>query len=279
MIAEPNLLEETRRIISSRGLRPVRRLGQNFLVSSPLLEHLVREADIGSTDEVLEIGGGIGTLTARLAGQRPRALTVIEKDRRLVDILRSRFSGQPWVNVIEGDYLCAELAKYDKCIANPPFGISSKMILKLMEEAPRLIVMTLERDYGKRLTAIEGEREYGRLSVLLQLNYSVQELATYPPSSFFPPPSTEISLLRMIRRPNRANQEEARMLQTVTRELFRYRRRKVIKAIKMSNLPKLLLEDPVIARLLTMRVFELSIDDLLMITDSLISISNKGHKS
>jgi len=202
-------------------------------------------------------------------------LTVIEKDRHLVEILRGRFSGQPAINIMEGDYLKVKLARYNKCVANPPFGISSRMILKLIEEAPRLIVTTLERDYARRLTAIEGEKEYGRLSVLLQLNYSVQDLATYPPSSFFPPPSTEISLLKMIQKPNGVSQEESRALQDVTRELFRYRRRKVIKAIKMSSLPKPLLEDPTMAEFLTMRVFELSIDDLLTITRAVTSTSKR----
>jgi 16S rRNA (adenine1518-N6/adenine1519-N6)-dimethyltransferase len=230
---------------------------------------------LGATDEVLEIGGGIGTLTARLVSQRPKTLTVVEKDRRLADFLKSKFSGQPSIKVVEGDYLHIELAKYDKCVSNPPFGVSSKMILKLIEEAPQLIVTTLEKDYTKRLTAIEGQREYGRLSILLQLNYGVQELATYPSSSFFPPPSTEISLLKMVQRPNRVGQEELQALQDITRELFRYRRRKVVKAIKMSNLPRPLLENPTIAKFLTRRVFELSVDDLLVVTDAVISISKR----
>lgn len=276
MTGELDLLGETKSVIRSWGFRPIKRLGQNFVVNSSLLERIVQEANLGPTDEVLEIGGGIGTLTARLASQGPKTLTVVEKDRRLADLLKSRFSGQPSINVIEGDYLRVELVKYDKCISNPPFGISSKMILKLIEEAPRLIVTTLEKDYARRLTAIEGQREYGRLSVLLQLNYAVQELVTYPPSSFFPPPSTEISLLKMVQKPNKVGQEELRALQDVTRELFRYRRRKVVKAIKMSNLPKPLLENPAMAKFLTMRVFELSVDDLLVVTDAVISISRRG---
>jgi ribosomal RNA small subunit methyltransferase A len=275
MTGELDLLGETRSVIRSCGFRPIKRLGQNFVVSSSLLERIVQEANLGSTDEVLEIGGGIGTLTARLASQRPKTLTVVEKDRRLADLLKSRFSGQPSIDVVEGDYLHVELVKYDKCISNPPFGISSKMILKLIEEAPRLIVTTLEKDYARRLTAIEGQREYGRLSVLLQLNYVVQELVTYPPSSFFPPPSTKISLLKMVQKPNRVSQEELQALQDITRELFRYRRRKVVKAIKMSNLPRPLLENPAIAKFLTMRVFELSVDDLLVVTDAVISISKR----
>jgi len=276
MTGELDLLGETKHTIRSWvGFRPLKRLGQNFVVSSSLLERIVQEANLGPTNEVLEIGGGIGTLTARLANQKPKSLTVIEKDRRLVDLLKNRFSGQPSVNVVEGDYLHVKLAKYDKCVSNPPFGISSKMILKLIEEAPPLIVTTFEKDYTKRLTATEGQREYGRLSVLLQLNYAVRELATYPRSAFFPPPSTDISLLKMTQKPNRIGQEESRMLQDVTRELFRYRRRKVAKAIKMSNLPRPLLEDPTMAKFLTMRVFELSIDDLLMMTDVIIKISGR----
>jgi 16S rRNA A1518/A1519 N6-dimethyltransferase RsmA/KsgA/DIM1 with predicted DNA glycosylase/AP lyase activity len=79
----------------------------------------------------------------------------------------------------------------------------------------------------------------------------------------------------MVQKPNKVGQEELRALQDVTRELFRYRRRKVVKAIKMSNLPKPLLENPAMAKFLTMRVFELSVDDLLVVTDAVISISRR----
>jgi len=262
-----SLLEITRNTIRAVGVTPSRRLGQNFVVDPALIERMTEEANVRSEDDVLEIGGGTGSLTESLAKSRPRALMVIEKDRRLAAHLRSRFSGQPWVNVMEGDYLKADLPVYGKCVSNPPFGISSKVILKLIEEAPSLVVITLERGYAQRLTSAAGEREYGRLSIILQLNYEVQEATTFPNTSFFPPPSTEISLLKMTLKPHRIDKNEALALQRVTNELFRYRRKRLSKALKMSGLPKSLSSDPRLERFLDRRVFDLSPDDFLMLSE------------
>lgn len=261
-----SLLETTRNTVRAVGIRPSRRLGQNFVVDPTLLERMVEEASVHLKDDVLEIGGGTGSLTESLARGRPRTLTVMEKDRRLATYLRSRFSGQSCVKVMEGDYLKASLPAYGKCVSNPPFGISSKVVLKLIDEAPSLIVITFERGYAQRLTSTAGEREYGRLSIMLQLNYEVQEIGVFPNTSFFPPPSTKISLLRMDLKPDRIDKNKALALQRVTSELFRYRRKRVIKALKMSSLPKGLSSDPRLERLLDKRVFDLSPDDLLMLS-------------
>jgi len=262
-----SLLEKTRNTVHAIGVRPSRRFGQNFVVDPALIERMVEEANVRAEDNVLEIGGGTGSLTESLTKSRPRTLMVMEKDRRLAAYLRTRFSGQSWVKVMEGDYLKADLPAYEKCISNPPFGISSKVMLKLIDEAPSLVVITFERGYAQRLTSIAGEREYGRLSIMLQLNYEVQETAVFPNTSFFPPPSTEISLLRMTLRADRIDKNEALALQRVTNELFRYRRKRVSKALRMSGLPKNLSSDPRLERFLDRRVFDLSPDDFLMLSE------------
>jgi len=257
------LLNDTRQIIREIGIRPSRRLGQHFVVSSALLDRMVEEADLGSRDTVLEIGGGTGSLTERLVRRNPKEVIVIEKDKRLAGVLRGKFSKDPRVHIAEGDYLKLAMPPYDKCVSNPPFSISSRIILKLIDEAPSAVIITFQRDYARRLLSREGEREYGRISVILGLSYSVQDLGAFPSSAFFPPPSTEISLLKMILRQERISRVEAQVLQRVTGELFRYRRKRVAKAIRMSSLPRTLLDDPRVAPLLDSRVFELQPSDLL----------------
>lgn len=267
MNGEEGLQESTRRTIRAMGIRPSRRLGQNFAVDPTLIGRMVDEADLRSGDEVLEIGGGTGTLTESLARRHPKKLIVVEKDGRLAAYLRSRLSSEPWVEVIEGDYLRLSLPPYGKCVSNPPFGISSKAVLKLIDEAPSLVVITFERGYADRLTATVGEREYGRLSVLLQLNYEVEEIGTFSNTAFYPPPSTDVSLLKMVLKPQRIDRDFALTLQRVTNELFRYRRKRLVKALRMSGLPKSMSSDPSVRPLLDRRVFDLSPDDFLTLTE------------
>lgn len=261
----PSLLEKTKQTIQAIGLRPRRRRGQNFVVSEALLERMLQEAAIGADDRVLEIGGGLGTLTERLVEGGPRELTVVEKDRRLSEFLRKKFSGEPEVRVVEGDYLKVRLPSYDKCVSNPPFGISSRIVLKLAEEAPLLAVTTFERQYSKRLASRQGEADYGRLSVLLHFTYAVHEVAVFPNSAFFPMPSTEISLLKMVLKPDRLDVKDVCALERVTKELFRYRRKKVAKALRMSALEPEALSGSVLNSVLEKRVFELSPEDFLEI--------------
>ena len=91
-------------LLRKHGVRPLKRLGQNFLCDPNILEKIVRIAGVCDTDTVVEIGSGIGVLTALLAG-RVRRVIAIEIDRRLVEVLKAELGGVPNVEIVRGDVL------------------------------------------------------------------------------------------------------------------------------------------------------------------------------
>src|SRR5439155_21407148 len=141
-------LTEVRHRLAELGLRPSKAFGQNFLIDGNILDILVREADVRSNETVIEIGPGLGVLTAKLADRAARVIAV-EKDRRLGEHIRQRF---PEVDLIVGDAVKVELPACDKVVANLPYSISTPILERLVEGEPKLrrMVVTLQREVAMR---------------------------------------------------------------------------------------------------------------------------------
>src|SRR2546426_571577 len=149
-------LTEVRRLLAELDIRPSKALGQNFLIDGNILEIIVREADVRSNETVIEVGPGLGALTAKLA-DRAGHVVAIEKDRRLADYIRRGF---PEVELIVGDALKVDLPACDKVVANLPYSVSSLILERFVEgePKPRLLVLTLQREVAQRLGAYRSRR-------------------------------------------------------------------------------------------------------------------------
>jgi 16S rRNA (adenine1518-N6/adenine1519-N6)-dimethyltransferase len=212
------------------------RLGQNFLADPNLLAAIVREAEVGADDVVLEVGGGEGVLTAELA-PLVRGVHVVELDERLRPALEGVASEHPGVRLHFGDAMRLDLASLDpppdRVVANLPYSIATPLLLRTIEELPgveRWTVM-LQREIADRLRAAPGSRTYGAPSVLVQLACEVKLLRTVDRAVFRPRPRVDSALLRLERVAPAASEPVAR----VVREAFAHRRKSVARSLELAR--------------------------------------------
>jgi 16S rRNA (adenine1518-N6/adenine1519-N6)-dimethyltransferase len=181
------------------------RLGQNFLVDRNILDVIERLAGVGAEDVVLEIGGGRGVLSERLAGS-VAYLHVVEVDRRLSDALHETVSGFSNVTLWFADALDLDLSALDPAptavVANLPYSIAATVILRTIDELPsvRDWVVMVQREVGERLAASVGDPAYGIPSVLAQLACEVRVLRPVARTVFRPVPRVDSVLVGLRRR-------------------------------------------------------------------------------
>jgi 16S rRNA (adenine1518-N6/adenine1519-N6)-dimethyltransferase len=182
----------------------VTRLGQNFLVDRNILDVIERLAGVGSEDVVLEIGGGQGVLSSRLAAS-VGWLHVVEIDGRLSDGLREVLSGFDNVTLWITDALDLDLPGLDPAptavVANLPYSIAATVILRTIDELPsvRSWVVMVQREVGERLAASVGDPAYGVPSVLAQLACEVRVLRPVSRTVFRPVPRVDSVLVGLTR--------------------------------------------------------------------------------
>jgi 16S rRNA (adenine1518-N6/adenine1519-N6)-dimethyltransferase len=181
------------------------RLGQNFLADPNLLDAIVRESGAGAGDVVLEVGGGEGALTERVAPLVDRVL-VIELDTRLRDELEAVAAAQGNVEVVWGDAMRVDLGALSTAptamVSNLPYSIATPLILRTISELPTIGSWTVmvQREIADRLRAAPGTRAYGGPSVLVQLACVVTFLRAVDRAVFTPRPRVDSALLRLERR-------------------------------------------------------------------------------
>jgi 16S rRNA (adenine1518-N6/adenine1519-N6)-dimethyltransferase len=186
------------------GTRRSRALGQNFLVDRNILDVIERLAELGPGDVVLEIGGGEGVLSERLAAVVAH-VHVVEVDRRLEDRLREGVGSLPNVTLHMADALDVDLAELDpaptKVVANLPYGIAATVILRTIEELPGVWswVVMVQREVGERLAAAPATAAYGATSVLAQLACDVKVLRPVARTVFRPVPNVDSVLVGLRR--------------------------------------------------------------------------------
>ncbi len=188
------------------GVRPDRELGQNFLADSNILGVIGRAALLAPEDVVLEIGGGLGVLSEYLA-ERVAHVHVVEIDERLREALGDATDGRANVTVHWADALALDLRGLDpppdKVVANLPYGIAARAILRSVAELSgvgRWVAM-VQREVGERLAASPGSSAYGTPSVLAQLECEVEVVRRIPRTVFVPAPNVDSVLVALVRRP------------------------------------------------------------------------------
>ncbi len=192
---------DVRATLRAAGLRARHALSQNFLADPEVLDDILAAAEPGPDRPVLEIGPGLGLLTAGLLGAGA-TVTAVELDRGLVAFLRDRFAeplGDGRLTLIEGDALDQDLVRlvpppYD-VVANLPYHITSPILHALLGEPPRpeRLVLMVQREVAERIAAPPGKMSY--LSVFVQYHARVRIAFVVPPEAFEPEPAVESAVI------------------------------------------------------------------------------------
>jgi 16S rRNA (adenine1518-N6/adenine1519-N6)-dimethyltransferase len=191
-------------MVSARSARQ-RELGQNFLIDPNILDVIERLAELDASDVVLEVGGGPGVLSVRLA-PRVAHLHVVEVDERLREGLVRELSPFANVDLHMGDALELDLGAFDpaptKVVANLPYGVAATVILRTVAALPGVgqWVVMVQREVGERFAAAPGTAAYGVPSVLAQLACEVKVLRAVSRTVFRPVPNVDSVLLGLRRR-------------------------------------------------------------------------------
>jgi 16S rRNA (adenine1518-N6/adenine1519-N6)-dimethyltransferase len=181
--------------------RPRRRFGQNFLVDRGVVARLVGVIDPRAGERVVEIGPGLGALTAPLL-ERLDALDVVEIDRDLAAKLSLRFPRER-LRIHQADALAFDFCALGhdlRVVGNLPYNISSPLLFHLsaMTGCLRDCHFMLQREVVDRIVAAPGTKVYGRLSVMLQYRFRAERLLRVPAGAFRPAPKVESAFLRLV---------------------------------------------------------------------------------
>ena len=242
-------LSEMRQVLSDRGIQLTKSLGQNFLHDSNQLSRIAALGELSSADQVLEIGPGLGPLTELLLDSGAHVLA-IEKDQRLLPLLRDRFASRPNLELLQADAL-DHLRKSDcdwsswKLVANLPFSVASPILveLALASRPPERLVATLQLEVVQRIVSHAGDENYGLLSLYLQLRYEPVEWFKIPSSCFFPPPDVDSGTILLRRRsPPFLSSELIPVFRRLVKLAFSERRKMMAKLLKQQWAPERIAE-------------------------------------
>jgi 16S rRNA (adenine1518-N6/adenine1519-N6)-dimethyltransferase len=192
---------EVRALLRRFGIRPSKRLGQNFLLDPKSIDRVVAAAELTGQETVLEIGAGLGSLTSRLARSARRVIAV-EYDRRLIPVLEEVVGGIENIELISGDILSLDLAgllgqEPYRVVANIPYNITSAVIRRLMEtpQPADRVVLTVQQEVAERV--VSGPGAMSLLAISVQL-YGVPTItARIPSRAFYPQPKVDSAVLRI----------------------------------------------------------------------------------
>lgn len=242
---------EIANLLSTIGVRPRKRLGQNFLIDGNLMRRLADAAEIGPRDLVLEVGAGTGGLTDLLLA-RARRLISVEIDPTLyeivcdrvgrfqekssceatvlnVDVLSSKHRLAPEVEkALRAVESPAGLSASVKIVANLPYQIATPLIMNLLVDYPtvRRLCFTVQAEVGERITSKPGCKAYGPLSIVSQSLCSIDILAKLPPQAFWPQPAVDSVMLRMnVEDSPFSTRDELRSFVRFVRGVFDHRRK------------------------------------------------------
>jgi 16S rRNA (adenine1518-N6/adenine1519-N6)-dimethyltransferase len=225
------------------GFRAAKSLGQNFLADKNVVDRIIEGAGITEDDCVIEVGPGMGVLTAA-AAEKARRVVAVEFDRRLMPLLAEALAEYGNVRVVNGDILKIDLRGLllpeetergrVKIIGNLPYYITSPVIMRFLEEGPQAESMTfmMQREVADRIRAGAGGGDYGALTVAVRYHCETSLVAHVSREVFVPKPRVDSSVLRFGIRPEKAVAPQSEeMFFAVVKAGFGQRRKTLLNAL------------------------------------------------
>lgn len=240
-----------RSILEKHGFTFSKALGQNFLINPAVCPEMAEEAVTSENDGVIEIGAGVGVLTAELC-KRAKKVVSIELDKRLLPVLDETLAEFDNFEVVNEDILKVDLhelikEKFSDCenvsvCANLPYYITSPVIMKLLEDKLPIkqIIVMVQREAADRLTAPVGSRESGAITVAVNYYAEAEKLFNVSKGSFVPSPKVDSAVIRLsiYDKPPIETKDEELFFRTV-KAMFMQRRKTALNSVSAGlGIPK-----------------------------------------
>ena len=236
---------EIRRLLDTYGFRFSKSLGQNFLIDASVPERIADSVGTDRECSVLEIGPGIGCLTAELSARAGQVLSV-ELDRRLQPLLRETLSAAENTDVLFADIMKLDLrqlaserlTKPTKLVcANLPYNITSPVLTSLIEaDCFERICVMIQKEVAERICAGPGTKDYGAFGLFVQWYYAPELLFTVPPHCFMPQPKVTSAVIRLTKHTAPpAEVRDEKLLFHVIRAAFNQRRKTLANALSAAE--------------------------------------------
>jgi len=200
-------MKSVRQILRDHSIQPSKRLGQSFLVDVSIMEKIVEIAALAKDESVVEIGSGLGLMTALLA-ERAAHVTAVEIDGKLIPILKEYLEGCANVEVIQKNILAYDFPpvkgesseKKIKVVGNIPYSISSPILFHILEHRKKVsaAVLMMQKEVADRLCAVPGTKAYGIPSVLFGLHTRISRELTVAPGCFYPKPEVTSTVVKIV---------------------------------------------------------------------------------
>jgi len=221
----------------NNNIRAKKSLGQNFLRDIHYLEKIADAAQVGLEDRVLEIGPGLGHLTGVLV-KRAKKVLALELDERLIPLLQQEFGEGQSIEILHADaleYAYGSLPGKWKVVANLPYYISTPIIQKLIAHRDKFVSLTLmlQKEVAVRIASPPGNKDYGYLSVLVQLYAKPKIEFVVPPDAFTPQPEVDSAVVTLVIRDQPAvSLADENFFIRVVKAAFSQRRKTLRNALK-----------------------------------------------
>ncbi len=246
-----NLLEETRFIMKKYNINANKKLGQNFLIDDYAVSEIVNQSEISSSDLVIEIGPGLGTLTASLLEKAGKVIAV-ELDTKVLDILKDRFSLYKNFELIHNDILKVDLktlikenlnSEITNCkiVANLPYYITTPIIMKLLEDDLPLesITVMVQKEVAERLTATPGTKDAGSITHIIYYYTNPSLILNVLRDSFMPAPEVDSAVIKLeLLKEPRVQVKDKKVFFEVIKAAFSLKRKTLVNCFMNSKLFK-----------------------------------------
>lgn len=234
-----------RRPESLRGVRPDKRLGQNFLIDDDVIAAITDGSSVSEDTLVIEIGPGTGALTLPLAERAGRVIAV-ELDDDMIEGLRVKTFGMDNVEIIHGDILETDIKGISEAAmkeyglselritGNLPYYITTPIIMKLLDEdtGAKSITVMMQKEVADRIAAEPGTRAAGAITCRVHYRAEVTEIIDVPRECFYPVPGVDSAVLRLdLRSEPAVKVKDEKMLERVIRAGFSMRRKTLLNAL------------------------------------------------
>ena len=245
-----NALSETKFIMKKYNITANKKFGQNFLIDDDVIDSIIENAEITNSDLVIEIGPGLGTLTAELLKNAGKVIS-IELDKNMINILNDRFSLFDNFELINEDVLKVDLKELinnnlksnnlskAKVVANLPYYITTPIIMKLLEGKLNLesITVMVQKEVAERLTAIPGEKDTGAITYSINYFADSKIVINVPNTSFIPAPEVNSAVMKLdILKKPRLELENEELFFSIIKSAFLQKRKTLSNALGNSKL-------------------------------------------